>query len=378
MVTGCRLCSLHSALPDRGERVRWGLEVGAYQGIEDGSVPSSVFSRRTARMLAALVAAGLILGGYLISSRPVGDQAARKQATSDASGTVIATSKSWDGAQEVTVSWQLPTDGGSFNSRFEMDVTPPYAVGEDFDLLYDPAHPNRGAVPADPTLTNNNDDRTDALMQSLLPFTLAALLLAMFVLWPTKPLRSLSGGGSARSVKRALRRYLVLPVLVCTLFVAASMAELDLSAYSYNIENIADITTTVSIVPLCWIVVRSFRHRRFMRLITIANDAADRNALINRRAGRKIWIDTGVMAGPVQDGMTPGIKMRALAGQDTERFLVADRVRLYTRGKYLGPVLVIGPFGDALIGFAKRRGRRTDMDSPPFQHQSDPAPPRRP
>ncbi len=228
---------------------------------------------------------------------------------------MVAIGQSWDGAQNLTVYWS-PTAGDSIIFTFEMDISPPYSVGDDFEVRYDPAHPDRGAVPADPTLTNDADYRANAVAQSLLPFTLAALLLVLFVIWPTKPSRLRLDRESAHSVQRALRRYLSMPVLICTIFVAASVAVQDLSAYSYNIDDTADGLARVSIIPLCWILARSFRHRRLMRLITATDEAVDGDGPITRMAGRKIWIDTSAVPGPVQDGVAPGIKMKALAGQD--------------------------------------------------------------
>ncbi len=145
---------------------------------------------------------------------------------------------------------------------------------------------------------------------------------------------------------------------------AVSVAAQDSFAYPFGVVGVADVSAVGSIVPLCWILVRSFRHRRLMRLLTATDDAADGDAPITRLAGRKMWIDTLAVPGPVQDGVTPGLKMQALAGQDAERFSVGDRIHLSWRGNRRGRVLLVGSFGGALIGFAKRRGRRTDHASP--------------
>lgn len=88
-----------------------GFIVGAHQGIETGSDLSGLVSRRTARLLAALVAGGLIRAGYLVSSRPVGDEHAREHATSEASGNVIATA----------VGYSVGADDGERNGHPERD-----------------------------------------------------------------------------------------------------------------------------------------------------------------------------------------------------------------------------------------------------------------
>ena len=117
-----------------------------YHGSTGWSDDDSVMDRllllrgKRARVAAAALAGGLILAGVVIATRPVGDERLRQGATGHTPGAVVSVVRSWDGAQVLAVSWTTPA-GVPVLSKFEQDASPPYAVGDGFDVAFNLRRP---------------------------------------------------------------------------------------------------------------------------------------------------------------------------------------------------------------------------------------------
>jgi hypothetical protein len=307
---------------------------------------------RAAGLAGCCLAAALIALGVWVATRPVGDQRSRHHATDEATGSVVRVGKSWDGAQVVTARWRDRL-GNSRTSRLEVDVTPPYAVDEDIDLVYDPAHPGSTVLVADPSLSNDGDYRINAGFQSAVVFAFAGVALATLVIWPNRQ-SSFFSEESQRPVRRAMRRYLWTPIVVSALTVAAAMAVQDLSSNAENVDGFAGLLTLLTVISVIWLGVRLWRRRGLVRLMTIPDDAADNHAVIGTRKRRRLRITTRLS--DRTDAVTPHsqVAMVALAGQNLEMFYAGQPVRRYGRWRRRGPTLISSNTGEMLlIGFGK-------------------------
>ena len=318
-----------------------------------------------AHMVVAAVAAGLILIGLLIATRLVGDESLRAHATAKTGqGTVSALRNSWDGSQLITVIWS-DTDAYQklhvnwsatpkvYTSSFEVFASPRYSVGDTVDVAFNRQHPAVGAVLADPNLSEDPDLRADSVMQSLIPFALAGIVLTLLVIWPVR--RSpVFNDYSLVSLRKGLYWYVLTPCIACAVAVAIPIAMQHLVADSV----LVDVVSLLVVGLISWPVVRAVRYRRLELLLTTTQDAVDLDAIVTSVDGRRLQVDTNSGEGAIADGQYGRIDVIALRGQSGQLFAAGDRVRFYGRWRTRGPILVaagVAGYEKLLIGFGRRR-----------------------
>jgi len=291
--------------------------------------------RLTSRLAGAVVAAALIVVGILLASRPVGDEQLRARATVITSGVVSATHTMWDGSQVLAVTWNT-SNIQQVHAQIE-DFNGEWKPRNSVDVLFDPDHPTSGAVLAYPYWTFAKDFRADAVFQSVVPFTLAGIILALSVMWPAGPWLF---GSKARRARRALRLYVLTPGVACgaVLAVAVVIQDQPLSANSLGADKIVGWLSVALMLLLIWPYVRAMQYYRLRRLLTVPDDAVDAT-VISSVARRRLEL------GPV--------RMVTLAGQSAKQFRTGDRAHLYGRWERRGPTLITCD-EKLLIGFAKR------------------------
>jgi len=290
------------------------------------------------RLAGAAAAAALIVVGILLAGRPVSDEGLRPHATATALGFVVAARNTWDGSQLLTVAWH-GGDGQLVHKQFEdFRASPAWQPGNAVTISFDPGHPATDAVLAEPAWTFAKDFRADAVFQSVVPFTLAGIVLALAVIWPAGPW--LFGDG-ARRARRSLRAYLLAPAVICGIVMAGAVVIQDqpLSADSLGADQIVGWLSVVLMLLLIWPYVRAVQYYRLRHLLTVPDDAADNAALIASAAGRRLQLGD--------------VRMVALAGQGASTFHAGHTVRLYGRWERRGPALITDR-EKLLIGFAKR------------------------
>jgi hypothetical protein len=326
----------------------------------------------TARMVAAAIAAGLILIGVLIATRLVGDESLRAHdSATSGQGTVSAVQNSWDGSQRITVIWSDANAYGNFLQPVNYWATPKvytthflncgpgYSVGDVIAVAFDPKHPSTGAVLADQGITVDPWFRADSVMQSLVPFAVAAIVLAFLVIWPGRRSPAFRDY-SLVSVRKCLYWYGLTPCIVCAVAVAVPIA-----AQHYVADPVAaSPLSLLAAILIIWPMVRAFRYRQLESLLTTTQDAVDSDAIVTSVEGRKLRIDM-VSEGQLNADIRLGrVDVRALRGQPAQLFAAGDRVRLYGRWHPRGPTLLaagVEGYEKLLIG----RGRRcADADHP--------------
>jgi hypothetical protein len=112
------------------------------------------------RLAGAFIALALLVLGWHIAFRPVGDESLRAHLHDRAFGTVENVVVLDPDYTRLTVSWSDRT-GRRHMSQFDTD-TYPWADGEAFDIVYDAHDARRPARPADANNTNNGFLRVDA------------------------------------------------------------------------------------------------------------------------------------------------------------------------------------------------------------------------
>jgi len=328
------------------------------QSIGHVKAPRRTASTLAIRLAGAVVAAGLIAIGVVLATRPVGDEAMRAHATSDATASVYSTRPTWDGAQLLTVSWTADSwyTGQSVEMTAQLeaaDASPAWQVGDDVDVLYNPVHP-ADAVFADPSWAFNTDYRVDAAFQSAVPFALAALALGLLVFWPSRRSEAFARQ-SVQVARRSLRRYLLAVAVLSSAAVVPPIILQDqhLAAYSAGIDFISSGPFVwLTIFLLIWLCVRAARFARLRRQLTVVQDAADGSALISSVTGRRLWINTKLADGlDIEKTGAKGVRLLALRGQSRGQFLPGDRVRLYGRS---GPAIITDGASKVLAGFGRQ------------------------
>jgi hypothetical protein len=314
------------------------------------------------RLAGTAVAAVLIAIGVVLATRPVGDEAVRARATSDATASVYSTRPTWDGAQLLTVSWTADSSytGQSVEMTAQLEAasaSPPWQVGDAVDVLYDPVHP-ADVVFADPTWAFNTDFRVDAAFQSAVPFALAALALGLLVFGPTRQSEAFAAQ-SLHVTRRSLRRYLLTVAVLSSAAVVPPFILQDqpLAAYSPAVDFISSGPFVwLTIFLLIWLCVRGVRFARIRRLLTSVQDAADGAAVIRYVSGRRLWISSTAIegSGGQKAGKSVGLRLRALPGQSRTQFVPGDRVRLYCRGSGAGPAIITDGVSKVLAGFGRQ------------------------
>jgi hypothetical protein len=300
------------------------------------------------------LAGGIVVVGVLVATRPVGDQAFRKGAIRDAAGTVATVRQSWYGDQIGTVQWSAP-NGDAMVSRFEADASPPYAVGDEYDLAFNPGRPAAGVVPSDPGEANNGYYRVNAVLQSGALFTLAGLVIFLLVLCPLTP-PPISGRAAPQPVtaaRAALRPYLAAPLLAVLIVLAASMAVQDRSAYSRPVATVSGLLAFALIPLLIWSSGRAIRHRRIVRVGAVPDDAVYPRAVVASILGQRIWVDTASTASGAE-GVTY-LLVTALRGQSTDGLSPGDRVDVYGLREPTRAVLLSPADGPGVVGVASRQ-----------------------
>lgn len=206
------------------------------------------------RLAGTAIAAGFIAIGVVLATRPVGDEALGAHATAYAPGWVDSTRTTWDGAQLLNVGWTATSNltGGPEEMSTQLEAanaSPPWQGTDEVDLVYDPAHP-ADAVFEDPTWAYNADYRVSAAIQSAVPFSFAALAVALLVLWPSRPSKAFAAR-LTQAARRSLQRYVLIPAVISSIPVAAAfvLQYQRLAAYSPGSGACSPSWTTRSIGP---------------------------------------------------------------------------------------------------------------------------------
>lgn len=115
------------------------------------------------RLVLALLGAACVLSGWVLATRPVGDEQLREQLHDRGAGVVTHVQVLDDVYTRLTIEW-TDLQNRVHHDRFDTD-TYPWEDGELFVVIYDARRPGLPARPSDPYYTNNGELRVDARVQ---------------------------------------------------------------------------------------------------------------------------------------------------------------------------------------------------------------------